>query len=392
MTTYAKSAELFIIYLMHQFMYDENEVANFYFEFRENEAYNFIFKILSKHISGNSKIISEIEYGLKNINYDKPVMIIDDYKKFFLLVGKLADKFKKNFEKGKTVSYGSELVYNYILKLFWLRMTPDDFLHPIDFLEKNIKMLDDNTFIDYQSGKKLDINIKNYDVYASSTLAKSYDEGIKEFHFIIKDNDKEMYLPLIRYGIYEKDSKKICEIASIQDKNRKDYFPYDKKIYKDINRYKYKLNQGVEDDLINDVEPNKLLSLILFIKLLDEKEVHYISIPSMYVLDYEYHDKIDKNMKDVFHGTWRNENQIAQSNEQYKYELKEYLNEIDKQDIISELKTTKHIKLFERLMYHIKNSEILEYPMEQSSFMNIKINNLDDINGLEVSKILKKSR
>jgi len=202
MTTYAKSAELFIIYLMHQFMYDENEVANFYFEFRENEAYNFIFKILSKHISGNSKIISEIEYGLKNINYDKPVMIIDDYKKFFLLVGKLADKFKKNFEKGKTVSYGSELVYNYILKLFWLRMTPDDFLHPIDFLEKNIKMLDDNTFIDYQSGKKLDINIKNYDVYASSTLAKSYDEGIKEFHFIIKDNDKEMYLPLIRYGIY----------------------------------------------------------------------------------------------------------------------------------------------------------------------------------------------
>ncbi len=372
----------FINCIMYDLMYDDFELANVSFDFKEYEARQYLKKIVLKTIESNISQKSKIYDAIDNIDYSKPVIEVSDFKEFFLslylYIYKLSDIYNTcDFE---TMFWNNS---GYVLKYLWLRMTPDDFKNVEKFLYKQIKMLDDKSFDSFKKESYLNYKLDDtYQVSAVDRIAKGYDESVKEILFNLNDNNEKISLPVVRYGIYEDNKQKICEIGSIQYKCYLDNKKVAPNLYKKINRFKYKLNENVDESLINGVEPNKLLSLLLFTKLLKENNINYIRIPSMYVLDYDFHEKADKRVKLEFESRWDKD---SVSDRMYQ----NYLKSINKQDDISKAKTTDFIKLFNRLIYHINDVDVISYPMDLSSYYDFKINSYDNIRGNTIKKILK---
>ena len=174
---------------------------------------------------------------------------------------------------------------------------------------------------------------------------------------------------MIRYGIYEKDGKKICHIGSIQNKN--DTY-YENSIEKKINRKKYKVNDGIDNEDTYKVEPKNLLALSIFIKFLHQEGITEIEIPSMYVLDYEYHEKRNIQMLKDFQKDWTEE-KIKKWPELYERGHYYFERTYNKQDVISEIKTERLLLTFRRLLCHYKNAQINSYPGELDSFMYLTV-------------------
>lgn len=378
-------AKFFIINKMYEIMYDNNEIPNISFHFKEQEAIDLINNIINENIECSFNKLCKIYDGINNVNYNNPVIEVNNYKLFFLLLNDLTISLYDIYKNKTNLKNDDSILYfQSLLKYIWLRMTPDDFKNPELFLLKNVKMLKNCTFDEYYNKNGLLIELDdNYRVYYNNNLASPFDEENKAIEFFIGSRYLETYyLPVVRYGIYQKDNKTICEIGSIQNKYLKD------NIYLDIiNDYRKKLNKGVPGELKVGVEPKKLLSLLLFIKLLQENGIYNISIPSLYVLDYDFHSIWEQNEINIFKSKWSNY-LINLYPDEYEKELEEFNKKINKVDLICKTKTTDFIKLFERLMYHIPDIDIIEYPNELSSYMRIK---LPENNSTEkiIQKIIK---
>ena len=372
----------FVDSIMYDLMYDDMELANVSFNFKEYEARDYLKNIIMKTIGHNFNQKSKLFEAIDNVDYSKPVIEVSDYKEFFISLLLYIYKLSTIYD---TCDFETMFWNNsgYVLKYLWLRMTPDDFNNVEEFIRKQTKILDDNSFSMFRKEKDLNYNLDDkYCVSAVDDIARGYDESVKEIKFNLSDKDEKVSLPVVRYGIYENAGKKICEIGSIQDKSFSLNREKAPNLFKSVNRFKYKLNECVDDELIKDVEPNKLLSLLLFTRLLKEKDINYIRVPSMYVLDYDFHEKADKRIKFEFTSRW-------DCNSVNDGVYQSYLKLIDKQDDISKTKTTDFIKLFDRLIYHINDVDVISYPMDLSSYYDFKINSYDNIRGKTIKKILK---
>lgn len=182
-------------------------------------------------------------------------------------------------------------------------------------------------------------------------------------------------LSLIRYGIYEKDGKKVCYIGSVQSKSQSlaDKELYERQdINKKLNRKKYKVNSEVPEEYKHKVESKSILALSLFIDILNKEGITEIEIPCMYVLDYEYHEKISKKLLEDFNKNWTKD---RKKRSPLMYREKTYYLErnYNKQDLISEIKTEGMIRKFERVLYHYPNGKIKSYPGEVDSFFHFSI-------------------
>ena len=381
--------EEFVTYFIKNYlwdlMYDSLELPNISFNFKEDEAKKYLNNIIINNMDYMFNKMNMIYDGLNKINYNKPVMEISNYKLFFNSLDNLI-KSLHNIYKNECFVSNDDTIYTFqsLPKYIWLRMTPDNFKNPEKFLLKNIEMINNNTFNEYYNDIGLLFNIDDYyRIRFRNKLAHTYDEENKELLFYIESKYSERYyLPIIRYGIYKSNNKSICEIGSIQKK----YKSADNDL-EIINIFRNNINMDVPRYYKKNIEPNKLISLLLFIKLLQDKNINIISIPSMYVLDYEYHQKRDKVLIDMFNSRWSKYN-INLDPEGYKKGLILHNKDIGKVDLISENKTTSFIRLFERLIYQIPNIEILEYPNELSSYMTIKIPE-NTINNNLIKKLIK---
>ena len=357
---------------LYEIMYDDIEVPNISFYFKEKEAVEVINKIILDNIEFKFREKNKIYDGINIINYDNPVIEVSNYKLFFESINKLVYSLY-NIYKNKCFVEDDKTILSFqsLLKYIWLRMTPDDFKNPENFLIKNINMLNNEIFDEYYNNDGLLLDIDDYySINYANRLSSTFDEENKEilFYFNSKYNEKN-YLPVLRYGIYKKDNKNVCEIGSIQNKYHVDNIDLDI-----VNDYRKSLNKNVNNYLKSNIEPKKLLSLMLFIKLLQTYNIYDIYIPSMYVLDYDFHLIWEKNKNDLFYSVWSDYKKRLYPKE-YKEELDNHLKNIDKVDLISRNKTTDFIKLFERLMYHIPSIEIVEYPNEVSNYMKINTSN-----------------
>ena len=383
-----KIIKSFIEEYLYDLLYDKYELANMSFNFKEEEAKKTINSILIDNINNGRKFnrMNEIYKAINSNDFPNPVLEVSDYKSFFASMEKFKKLLISEYE-----NYTSDYNYSFvdqIYKYIWLRMTPDDFKFPEQFLMKQIDILKDNTFSEFnKKNSAYNFNlIENSELLIMNTLANQYDESVKEMIFNIIHDYNKYTLPIIRYGVYEKNNKKICEIGSIQNKEYMD--STNKELYNRLNRLKYKLNKNVPNELMDNVEPLKLMSLLIFIKLLIGNNIHTISIPSFFVLDYDYHQKRNEIIESIFN-TKFSENFKNNNLEQYNIELKEYLKRVNKQNIISANKTTNFIHLFERLLYHLEDAKIIEYPNEVSSYMKIEIPSLNNVNGKYIKKLLK---
>ena len=132
------------------------------------------------------------------------------------------------------------------------------------------------------------------------------------------------------------------------------------------------------------VEPNSILSLSLFINLLHKEGITDIEIPGLYVLDYEYHEKRNSIILNEFKKEWNDEKRKERIPEVYQQNL-EYMNKnYNKQDLISEIKTERFIRIFQRILYHFPKGKINSYPGEVDNLLHINIpivKSKNEING-----------
>jgi len=388
MPTYENVTREFITETIYKILFSE-DLPNFKFEFREDEAIDFIENILksySDEYEFNKEKCQKILETIKQKsdgNTETPVMIVKDYKQFFELLRHLYEKQIELYFLRTGMSGFSRYEKNNFFEQIWLRATPDDFNNPEEFLRKQVEMANDTTFEKYNEetclGKIefLDNNI----LCVKNGIARTWDENSKEFEITIYDknhyDNKELFvrpsytLPVIRYGIYERYGKKVCFIGSIQDK----CWPRDEQqsdLEKEINKKRYKANEGVAKEDTYKVEPKHLLALSIFINLLHKEGITEIEIPGLYVLDYDYHTKRNKKILEDFEKDWTEED-IEKYPDVYIRELNYFEKTYNKEDLISEIKTERLLLIFRRLLHHYQNGSIISYPGELDSFMHLSI-------------------
>ncbi|MCI8700231.1 MAG: hypothetical protein HFJ47_02685 [Clostridia bacterium] len=396
--TFENVTREFITNTLYKILFSD-ELPNFKFDFREDEAITFIEKTLQDYRNQfrDESFIKELEDEHKRIvqaikqrfndNITQPVMIISNYKKFFELLRQFYERdIELYFLRTKMTGFPVYEKDN-CFEQIWLRATPDDFNSPEEFLTKQVDMIRDRTLEKYDKETylgKLDFLDDNI-ICIKNGIAKTWDENSREFEITIYDkkyyNNMELFdrphctLPLIRYGIYEKDGKKVCYIGSVQNKSQSlaDKELYERQdINKKLNRKKYKVNSEVPEEYKDKVESKSILALSLFIDILNKEGITEIEIPCMYVLDYEYHEKISKKLLEDFNKNWTKD---RKKRSPLMYREKTYYLErnYNKQDLISEIKTEGMIRKFERVLYHYPNGKIISYPGEVDSFFHFSI-------------------
>lgn len=394
--TFENVTREFITNTLYKILFS-NELPNFIFDFREDEAKAFIEKTLQNYRNQfkDESFVEELEEKHKKIlqriklnnNTIQPVMIINSYKEFFELLRQYYESNIELYFLRTNMSGFPVYEKDNCFEQIWLRATPDDFNNPEEFLRKQVDMIKDRTFEKYDKetylGKLafLDDNI----ICIKNGIARTWDENSREFEITIYDkkyyNNTELFdrphytLPVIRYGIYKKDGKKACYIGSVQNKRQSlaDKELYERQdINKKVNRKKYKVNSEVPEEYKNKVEPKSILALSLFVDILNKEGITEIKIPCMYVLDYEYHEKISRKLLEDFNKEWTEEKKIR-NHSMYKEEVYYLEHNYNKQDLISERKTEGMIRKFERVLYHYPNGKIKSYPGDADSFLHINI-------------------
>ena len=146
--------EKFIIYFiknyLYDLMYDKYELSNISFNFKEDEAKKYINNLIINNMDYMFNKMNMVYDGLNNIDYNKPIMEINDYKLFFELLEKIINSLH-NIYKNKCFIKDDDTIYTFQLlpKYIWLRMTPDDFKNPEKFLRKNLEMINNHVFDEY---------------------------------------------------------------------------------------------------------------------------------------------------------------------------------------------------------------------------------------------------
>ena len=389
--TFENVVQEFVAGTMDDLLFSNRDV-NFKFDFREKEALDFIEEQLNKYADGNVAVIENNKKIMKALqektdnNEDMPVMVVHDYKKFFEYLRQIYEKnIDLFFERTNDEFFPKYELRNCFLDI-WLRATPADFNDPELFLEKQAKMLNDTTFSKFDDETVLG-EVSFFDdivISVKNSIARTWDEAYSQMEIMLYDKDRferkndeyvpRYILPVIRYGIYEKDGRKVCHIGSIQNIN----FKTEKDaVSRKVDRKKYSINSEVPDEYKDGVEPKNVVALSIFMAMLNKEGITDIEIPSMYVLDYEYHEKRNRNLIDRFNEKWTDE---LQQSEPVWYEIEKASLEksCGSPDLISEIKTERLIKNLERVLFHFPNGRITSFPDDADNYLHINIPTVTD--------------
>ncbi len=388
--TFENVSREFITETLYKILFS-NKLPNFRFYFREEEAIQFIENVLRKYVDNyvwrkekSYKILEKIRQG-SNGNSEEPVMVVSDYKLFFEYLRQIYEKDIELFFQRTEMTGFCRYEKDNLFEQIWLRLTPNDFNNAEEFLRKQAQMIKDRTLKKYDQETYLGSMqcLNNHIVCIKNGIARTWDENFREIQIKIYDkeyyNDKECFyrpyykLPVIRYGIYQKNGKKICRIGSIQDKNiYREENEEENNLRKRIDRQKYRVNKDISEEDISKVEPKNVIALSIFINLIQREGITDIEVPSMYSLDHEYHRKGNKTMLEQFKKRWPKERRKKQQIS-YQREYKLFLRGFRKEDLISEIKTERLLLTFRRILNHYPKGNVTAYPEEVDNYMHIQI-------------------
>lgn len=388
--TFENVSREFITETLYKILFS-NKLPNFRFYFREEEAIQFIENVLRKYVDNYAwrkeesyKILEKIRQG-SNGNSEEPVMVVSDYKLFFEYLRQIYEKDIELFFQRTEMTSFCRYEKDNLFEQIWLRLTPNDFNNAEEFLRKQAQMIKDRTLKKYDQETYLGSMqcLNNHIVCIKNGIARTWDENFREIQIKIYDkeyyNDKECFyrpyykLPVIRYGIYQKNGKKICRIGSIQDKNiYREENEEENNLRKRIDRQKYRVNKDISEEDISKVEPKNVIALSIFINLIQREGITDIEVPSMYSLDHEYHRKRNKTMLEQFKNSWPKERRKKQQIS-YQREYKLFLRGFRKEDLISEIKTERLLLTFRRILNHYPKGNVTAYPEEVDNYMHIQI-------------------
>ena len=187
----------------------------------------------------------------------------------------------------------------YLTIMTFINATTYDFSNPLSFLDRYISFLQDNTFENLNET----VNIPDSPLFFKKVQIKNKKQDISmetpnKLTFSLTDvidGSKYSYtLPEISYGICIENGEPVCYIYNILNKERKEVKDHSKLKYrKRVAKSLYKANEGVvADESLNllDVSPSTVISLSLFLGLLERKNIKQIRvveyIPERYISRY----------------------------------------------------------------------------------------------------------
>lgn len=394
--TYKNITEEFITNTLYVLLCKKDNV-NFLIRFTELEAREYIDNKLCKMAKEGkfwerkAKEIAQKLYEDEKWDCDMPIMVISDYKKFFDYLTELCEENVKQYFKSTQNASFPWYERTNCLEQVWLRMAPEDFNNPEEFLRQQVEMARDTTFTKYDDEvclgriKSLGDNF----LCVQNTVGRTWDEASQQMQVTIYDKNwyenKELWwrphytLPVIRYGIVRKNGRKVCKIYSIQTKDTQ---PEQDQVHKKVDRAKYKVNKGLSQEDTVNVEPKNLIVLSLFVDLLNREGITDIEAQGVYVLDYDFHLKRSEKLIKEFNKRWTDEKKAKQP-DMYMKEKKILDKTYNKEDLISEIKTERFIKTFQRLLQHYPKGRIDSYPTEADSCIHISIPRIKNSNDIE---------
>ena len=325
-------------------------------------------------IGFNTIIYDDRKTPEKYIGNDNfPTLEINNLNLFFkkleeyLLLEKDKNRKSYNFLKNKPHEY-----YKLLIGCLFTNATTEDFRNPISFIDKEIAFLNDTTFnylnngISFELGsnfKDSKLEIKNE---SQSIMMETPYKMTFKFTKIINDKLVSYQLPTISYGIKENDKgEKECYVYSILNSETKESNNEDEKEFKKkISRLLYKVNKNVHDESeesINDVSPSAVIALSIFMSLLKKENITIVKGVPYLPLRYLSRDIMAND-----------------------------LSKKERNDNIQTNLTNKFIRTFNRVAYHTNGIEINSYPYEYDEYLNVKLNNINEINNDLLDEINKK--
>lgn len=334
----------------------ENDDVDLYFDFGEN----------------NNRVFNN--YNEKNVEH---VIKVRDSNKFFELLTQLYELDIETFSEYKHEPYSFIRMQNFFRDI-WVRASDLDFDNIEAYLQKQIEMYKDGTFSMFDQEQKICSleELKDISFSVKNNFAMTWDEAPFELSFRFYDYyyvDRYFgidffELPKVRYGIYQNGDEKICRVGSIQnDIERQDVDQYALKV---LNRARFKLVDDRED--FEGLEPSKVLSFMIFIKLLKDRGVDKIEMPRLYVLDYNYHVKTDKILKGKIKEKKEENKSLTDFYDEFYDEKK------DKADIISKAKSEDLARIAMKAKDYMPDIEVLD--MDERILLDISKISLDNIN------------
>lgn len=368
-----------------KYFVDSDSFPNLNFSFDEEEKKDDFFNMYFDNTLTKNKAYKSLnesgEYQIRIRNFDS----------FF-------DKLKTYCEKELELSLNVgnyRQTYNFVVEIIaniFLRATVDDF-NDIDlFLDKQIEMLNINELSDFLVEQEFgNINFLD-DLVLSAKLRDAYvfDENSLEMVMRLTDRetDEVIELPLVRFGIYNKDEKRICSIGSIQNKFLSD----DSK----INAGKKEIISQISRKDRWGMESKKIISLLTFMFIMNKYNINDFEIHGLNILDYRYHELLSEYKKKIFEEYYPVGNGVPTDEIDYfcymkdKKELERYY---QKEETIVELKTTKLFEfVYNVLQYYLDNSKITSFPFEADSnfHFNVPSLNISNINGNAATELFEK--
>lgn len=335
-----------------------------YFNYLKNNYFKFENRICQPIGQTEIEMLKESKSDSMN-----PTIVVENYEDFFNLLTNYSISMtsqRYNYQYVDSIKSNQLKIF----KELWLRMTPSDFNDVNSFLKNQYLFTLDNTFTKYKNetivGKFFD-----YDIVVNDNVGFTWDENNKAMEIRLVKDFNYHTLPVVRYDIKEESDGKVCYIGAIQNL-------YPTKI-KSVERLLYKLNKDVDNMYLDDIYNGSLLSLIVFTHLLLNEGITKIKVPALHTISYDYHEILSNQVKEKYNTKWGNGNISKDEEANYEYETDWYRKIADKQDFICKAKTENLLNLFYRVAYHLPIISILNEPMIQDDYLNIKIeeDNLD---------------
>ena len=258
-----------------------------------------------------------------------------------------------------------------IIMFLFINATLTDFINPTDFLRKRIAFLKDTTFDKYDDYKKIKINNEPIDSIQIQKQTQSITMETPYKITISITNEQNINIPIaeISYGI----DNRTCYIYSImKPKEKKNVSNEEISFKKKLNRYLYKLNEGILEqesdefknykrglsqyypENITDVTHAFVLAATIFISLLQKEQIYNIKIVPYLPIRYLSREIVAQKHPE----------------EETKTAL------LKRNETIQENATNKLIRTFTRIDHHFnKGTKIISYPYEQDDYMTIILSN-----------------
>ena len=301
-----------------------DDIVSFFFDsIKEKGKYTI-------NINGNSAVIvPRIEE-----KYYKPSITIKDMKELKNSLENYVNSLNEFLVNNNNLLPHHDL--SYLLNIMLFNMNATDSLDLASFIDRRSRFFKSNLLNEYDLPKKL-VEIDGAKFYAQRILEVAGLETPFCMLFSMENKGNNYELPLIRYTF---DGDK-CYIFTVQMGMGRVCLSQDDTYKNTIN----KVNSGLKE--YRNIPPNFVLSLALFLRILNEHNISEIIVPDFLFNRYRKYFKA---------------NGEARSNEILTRILNNYMN------------------LLNRMELQIDGFEIISYPNDPDSFIRIKISKLSSKN------------